>query len=113
MNKPKLIDLQEREALKQATVAICIFNSKNYTIEFANDFYLQIFKKGKKYERKSNNMENFKQKTTKEREKVEQKSRHFFFFCSHLFFFRRARRCSRRKLKRWEGKKVDAPERQL
>ena len=47
MNKPKLIDLQEREALKQATVAICIFNSKNYTIEFANDFYLQIFKKGK------------------------------------------------------------------
>ena len=47
MDSTESINLQEHNVLKQATVAICIFKSQDYVIEFANDFYLQIFKKGK------------------------------------------------------------------
>ena len=45
MNKNRSHDFQTLEVLKQAPVAICIFRSKDYTIEFANNFYLNLFAK--------------------------------------------------------------------
>ena len=45
MNKNRSHDFQTLEVLKQAPVAICIFKSKDYTLEFANNFYLNLFSK--------------------------------------------------------------------
>ena len=45
MNKKRLHDFQTIDVLKQAPVAICIFTSKDYIVEFANNFYLNLFGK--------------------------------------------------------------------